>query len=265
MSALTNLFTALANKIRSKIGGTQTYTPPQMVNAIDDVYNKGLVDGDTSTSITPSNTSPVSLTSGNKYKPNANGYAINSYSDVSQSGSGSTALSSNGIFRATSSGYFIASRNSGTISPSSSGTSFSSGWNYMNSSGYAYSSRPSGMSSVRLWDNSNTSTSFSDQTITLYGSMSSYNYIRISYNIKTSTGENIWVLIHRGDFQACTGDDAGRFAIGGNVNGNIRVRYCRYVSATQIAFSTSYIVSASSHGTSAAYLIPTAIDGINIS
>lgn len=45
MSALTDLFTALANKIRSKTGGSDTYTPPQMVNAIDDVYDAGVAAG----------------------------------------------------------------------------------------------------------------------------------------------------------------------------------------------------------------------------
>lgn len=47
MSALTDLFTALANKIRSKTGGSATYTPPQMVNAIDDVYQAGVDAGET--------------------------------------------------------------------------------------------------------------------------------------------------------------------------------------------------------------------------
>lgn len=47
MSALTDLFTALANKIRSKTGGSTTYTPPQMVNAIDDVYAAGVAAGET--------------------------------------------------------------------------------------------------------------------------------------------------------------------------------------------------------------------------
>lgn len=49
MSALTDLFTAFANKIRSKTGGSDTYTPPQMVNAIDDVYQAGVDAGTTPT------------------------------------------------------------------------------------------------------------------------------------------------------------------------------------------------------------------------
>ncbi len=237
MSALTDLFTALATKIRSKTGGSDTYTPPQMVNAIDDVYDAGVaagtptLDGDATTgnvlsgktfysnsttkqtgamtnngnfqgdidpssslyvldpgyysdisldvlphteyspsssthtllamgesktidlgayhkkryvnveadepagiksitangsnidvrdyakanvsvsgtAITPSNSSPASMTSGTLYTPSASGYAISSYDSVS---------------------------------PSSSGTYFSSGMKKMASSGYAYSSQP---------------------------------------------------------------------------------------------------------------------------
>lgn len=49
MSALTDLFTSLANKIRSKLGTTSKYTPAQAISAIDDVYDKGVADGATPT------------------------------------------------------------------------------------------------------------------------------------------------------------------------------------------------------------------------
>lgn len=41
MSALTDYFTSLANKIRSKTGSASTMTPTQMVGAVDDVYSAG--------------------------------------------------------------------------------------------------------------------------------------------------------------------------------------------------------------------------------
>lgn len=48
MSALTDLFTALANAIRSKTGGSDTYTPLEMVSdGIDDVYDAGVAAGET--------------------------------------------------------------------------------------------------------------------------------------------------------------------------------------------------------------------------
>lgn len=73
MSALTDLFTALATKIRSKTGGSDTYTPPQMVNAIDDVYQAGVDAGETptQTKTVTAGTSAVTVT------PDA-GYALSS-------------------------------------------------------------------------------------------------------------------------------------------------------------------------------------------
>lgn len=106
MSALTDLFTSMANKIRSKTGGSGTYTPTEMVSAIDDVYDAGYADA--TTPITPSNSSPASMTSGNGYKPTANGYAISSYSEITpspwQSG---TPISSGDIIRFTGDGYAV--------------------------------------------------------------------------------------------------------------------------------------------------------------
>ena len=51
MSALTNYFTSLANKIRSKLGTSTTYTPAQCVSAIDNVYNKGVSDTKVGTAV----------------------------------------------------------------------------------------------------------------------------------------------------------------------------------------------------------------------
>ena len=89
MSALTDLFTAMANKIRSKTGTATTYTPLEMVSdGIDDVYDAGYAAGGggaTGTPITPSNSSPASMTSGTTYEAQANGYAIASYSSATPS------------------------------------------------------------------------------------------------------------------------------------------------------------------------------------
>ena len=73
MSALTDLFTALANKIRSKTGGSDTYTPPEMVAAIDDVYDAGVAAG-----TTPTQTKTVTAgTSATTVTPDQ-GYALSS-------------------------------------------------------------------------------------------------------------------------------------------------------------------------------------------
>lgn len=84
MSALTDLFTAMANKIRSKTGTATTYTPSEMVSdGIDDVFDAGVASA--TTPITPSNSSPASMTANTGYKPTTNGYAIASYDSVTPS------------------------------------------------------------------------------------------------------------------------------------------------------------------------------------
>ena len=61
MSALTDLFTAMANKIRTKTGTQTTYTPSEMVSdGIDDVFDAGVESA--TTPITPSNASPAGMT-----------------------------------------------------------------------------------------------------------------------------------------------------------------------------------------------------------
>lgn len=56
-------------------------------------------------SVTPSNASPAALTSGSAVTPSANGYAIESYSNISPYEGG--AITSGGIYKATTSGYAI--------------------------------------------------------------------------------------------------------------------------------------------------------------
>lgn len=95
------------------------------------------------TSITPSNSSPVSMASGSAYKPSSAGYAIASYDTLTPSNTSPQSVSSGGIYKASAGGYAISSYSSTSKSPSADGTYFSSGWNRMTASGYAYSSQPS--------------------------------------------------------------------------------------------------------------------------
>ena len=123
MSALTDLFTALANKIRSKTGTATTYTPLEMVSdGIDDVYDAGYAAGGggaTGIPITPSNASPVSLTTGESYEMLADGYAISSYTNVTPSNSNPVSLSNNTIYKTGGAGVAIASYSSVTPSNAS--------------------------------------------------------------------------------------------------------------------------------------------------
>jgi len=118
MSALTDLFSSFANKIRSKTGSVDTYTPTEMVDAIDDVYDAGVASA--TTSITPSNSSPVSMSANTGYKPTANGYAISSYSSVTPS-STATSVSTDDIVKIGGNGVIVDSIPTPTsITPSNS-------------------------------------------------------------------------------------------------------------------------------------------------
>lgn len=106
MSALTDLFTAMANKIRTKTGTQTTYTPSEMVSdGIDDVFDAGVESA--TTPITPSNASPAGMTANVGYKPTANGYAISSYNNVTPSNSSPVALTSGEIDKMGGNGYAI--------------------------------------------------------------------------------------------------------------------------------------------------------------
>lgn len=90
-----------------------------------DGLSEVIVEPTPSTAITPSNASPAAMTSGERYTSGANGYAIESYADVT---------------------------------PSSSGAAFSAGINKMSAAGYAYSARPSGGVLRTIKSNHQTST-----------------------------------------------------------------------------------------------------------
>ena len=180
MSALTDLFTDLANKIRSKTGTSTTYTPLEMVSdGIDDVYSAGYDAGGggaTGIPITPSNASPVNLTTGDSYQMLADGYAIASYTNVTPSNSNPVTLSNDTICKMNGAGKAVASVTN--ITPSdSSPVSLSSGNIYKaGGSGYAigsYSSiTPSSSSPVSLSSGSIYKPSSSGYAIDSYSSIS---------------------------------------------------------------------------------------------
>ena len=62
MSALTDYFTSLANKIRTKTGKSTTLTPTDMVSEIDDVYSAGQANPPTQTKSATPTTSEQTIT-----------------------------------------------------------------------------------------------------------------------------------------------------------------------------------------------------------
>lgn len=108
MSALTDLFTTMANKIRSKTGTATTYTPAQMASTgIDDVYAAGAASVPTPTSITPSNSNPVALTANTPVNPRVSGYAISGYSQITPSDTNTPAVSGNTIIKIINNGGYL--------------------------------------------------------------------------------------------------------------------------------------------------------------
>ena len=170
MSALTDLFSAMANKIRSKTGTQTTYTPAEMVaDGIDDVFDAGAASVPSPSSITPSNASPVALTANAPVNPTASGYAIESYSSAQLTYDSDYDFAIGTIFKNAGSypGKIIRSR--GTITPSAEGTAFNnSGWYKMTTGGYAYSAKPSSGASGTVTD-----TVGNAQTVTINTGLSS--------------------------------------------------------------------------------------------
>lgn len=132
-----------------------------------DGLSEVIVEPTPSTAITPSNSSPASMTSGQRYTPSSNGYAIQSYSNVT---------------------------------PTSSGTYFSSGMKKMSSSGYAYSSQPSGLSLTLLFD-WGTAAVQDEGNRTLSDNLENYKYIVAEYDETTSASSGTaQVIMPMSDF-----------------------------------------------------------------
>lgn len=110
-----------------------------MGNAYKSVLSSG---GGSGTSITPSNSSPVSMTGGETYTPTTNGVAVESVTNLTPANTSPPSISTGSIYKPTTSGKAIASiaTNGSSVTPTSSGKYFYSGWNKMESSGYAYTS-----------------------------------------------------------------------------------------------------------------------------
>lgn len=304
MSALTDLFTAMANKIRSKTGTQTTYTPLEMVSdGIDDVYAAGYDagggGGGGGIPITPSNASPVSLTSGESYEMQANGYAISSYtnltpsnaspvslsddtiyktngtgkaiaslSDITPSDSSPASLSSGSIYKAGGAGYAIASiaTNGNGVTPSSSGQYFYSGWNRMTSAGYAYSSQPSSgytygwNSTTNLWSNSSPTSTFAAQDVTLSASMDNYNYLGFEYRVSTSSSTTLIAIFSVADVKKSLGSNTNPLCMGGcYASSAVRARSMTYVSLTSVRFGNCFVNNTTTNANG--YVIPTRVIG----
>lgn len=247
------------------------------------------------TNITPSNSSPVSLTSGSAYKPSANGYAISSYSSVTPSNSSPVSLTSGSIYKMSGAGKAVASVTD--ITPSSTSQSVSSGGVYKmggngvvvssvptitsitpsdsspvalattgnynpTTSGYAVKNIPTGgFTETTLWTNSSPTSTFAAQTVTLTGgsiSSSTYNYIGVTWRRGTSASDTMTVLCPTSQFMTGTNKTLLPGFAGSGTTAYVYFRSFTYTSATQVYFSDAKNTSGQTGNTHA---IPVYIKG----
>lgn len=222
-------------------------------------YRSVLASGGAGTPITPSNSSPASMTQGETYTSTANGKAVESVTDITPSNSSPPALSAGNIYKPGSSGYAIDSYSN--ISPSSSGTYFSSGMKKMSSSGYAYSSRPM-ESRTSLWSNSSPSSNFATQTVSLSQSIANFKYIAIEYKASTSSSTTVEILFTPTDLRKATVSQGNpMFALAGRYPNVFNERFVIYSSDTEILFGDARAYNNTTIQNS--YAIPIKISGIN--
>ena len=220
------------------------------------------------TSITPYNQTPPEISAGNIYKATVNGYAIQTNPEsLTPNNTSPPIITSGTIYRGGGSGNAIASiaTNGNGVTPSSSGQYFYSGWNRMTSAGYAYSSQPSSgytygwNSATSLWTNSSSTSAFAAQTITV-SNISSYTYLKINYVLGTNNTNTDYIIISRSKFQSSSSaQNSPKYGLNYRATNQVS-RYFYYVSNTQIAFSTGYVLSTTQ--TSNNYCIPSSIEGL---
>lgn len=231
-------------------------------------------------SITPSNTSPDSLTSGNIVEPTEDGYAIKSYADLTPSNTSPVLLSPKRMYRTdplatVSVGYAI--RSLRVITPSDSSpvqVSNNDICKINNSSGgYVYENLQE-ETETTLWENSSPTSNFNQQVVDLTKngvaeSYTNYKRIRFYYRQSTSNDETAYVdyakeIIDAWPLQgASISNICALGALPHSAGAFAQIRQIRRGSAnptTSFWISISYRVNASANNQNCG--IPTKITGI---
>lgn len=219
------------------------------------------VSGGSATPITPSNANPAPLSSGVAVEPTANGYAIQSYDNITPPSS-PQAISSGDILKMIGNGYVIDAYSTATPSDSTPPQLSQGGIYIPTSNGYLYENQQGGSTETVLWTNNSPTSSFSGQTITLSNSLDNYTYVKIKYRISTSVSTESSVIVPVSEFVRMT-QTSNTFKIGtGSFDSSTYVRTAYYDSATTIAFNNGYKLGSTSQANG--MLIPVSVIGISV-
>ena len=219
------------------------------------------VSGGSATPITPSNANPVALSSGVAVEPTANGYAIQSYDNITPPSS-PQAISSGDILKMIGNGYVIDTYSTATPSDSTPPQLSQGGIYIPTSNGYLYENQQGGSTETVLWTNNSPTSAFSAQTVTLSQSIDNFDYIKITYRGGTSNANEVHAIYPVSDIRKMSTSNLIWGAMAGVNSSDKYGRYISYVSDTQISFSTSGNMAGS--GTTNVATIPTQISGISV-
>ena len=216
------------------------------------------VSGGSATPITPSNANPVALSSGVAVEPTANGYAIQSYDNITPPSS-PQAISSGDILKMIGNGYVIDTYSTATPSDSTPPQLSQGGIYIPTSNGYLYENQQGGSTETVLWTNNSPTSQFAAQTITLSDDYSNYDYIEVYFRLSTSDDTEYRDIIPKATLDKS--NSSNTFAIGNAYSNSTRARGS-YVSGASMYFTAAYPLTSTS--TNNSYVIPTKIVGISV-
>lgn len=216
---------------------SDVYFPTIVSGGVYKATASGYAMGSRPTNITPSDSSPVSLTTGtgNYYRVLSAGYAIeNSPTSVAPSDSNPPQLASGTIYRPSAAGYFRETAGGG------------------------------GLTRTAIWNNPSPTSNLSAGNKTV-SNFSSYDYIEVVYKLSTSGSTTYSIMMSVSDFY-----NSGRPISITNTNidtaSKVQIRQIRKASSyTSIYIGAGYELKVNSSGsTDNSLLIPTTINGITV-
>ena len=217
------------------------------------------VSGGSATPITPSNANPVALSSGVAVEPTANGYAIQSYDNITPPSS-PQAISSGDILKMIGNGYVIDTYSTATPSDSTP-PQLSQGNVYVpNGNGYLYATQQGGSTETVLWTNNSPTSSFAVQTVTISDDYTNYDYLEFYFRSTTSDDTEYRDIIPTSVLAKST--SASTCTIGNSSSSKIRSRGIYATSNTSIRISDCYPLNSTSASNTS--VIPTKIVGISV-